>query len=347
MGVVTPAAKHARDEAKHVDSPTHSNEGLDEYYVERPALLAKLWQAAQRGQVLVRYVAMSCRCRGISLCLLRAPPASGKTTTAQALANSAVQGRFKKVELFDCLHLTSASAKKSFLEEAKVWVTDSTLMVVVDEAQMLYSGFDEFWQAVKGRPKCGFVFFAGYGETAGAGPATPVDFPSAFGGQDLALTLEATVELAAKLTAGVAWWSRDHAVELHRITGGHAGLVKWVLCTVLPNTLLANDSLTPGFTPFEADEEVTAARFAMAFSRPVVRTDVRRCRAFRGLEGAEPNPVFRDLLTEVKSRLDDFSGSDRNVAVKLMQDGVLVRVRACARLRRLCWHADLSVRAAP
>ena len=185
--------------------------------------------------------------------LLRSPPSSGKTTLAQLLEGY-LSNKGRRVVRISMLRLVGQERElehadyfnEFWKERVKTTWTECSdceaqTDIIIDEAQVLYDKVPFFWARLKslmqadGRnPNLRVLLLSMYGDRCLLGIATPLDFPSTLGLDDLRLlrpefdqVVNSFIDLQEPdLNFSIPLAARD---AIFRATGGHAGLIRRTL----------------------------------------------------------------------------------------------------------------------
>ncbi|KAJ3289702.1 hypothetical protein HDU79_003846 [Rhizoclosmatium sp. JEL0117] len=181
--------------------------------------------------------------------LIRAPPSSGKTSTALLLEGHLLKSIGLRVVRISCLWLMQSwgtvfndAWSQLFGISFEEWKTQPiSTIVLIDEAQILYTEYLDFWDGIKlmgqGRyPFLKIVLFAAYGyHGVGEFRGTPVDITACLGLNDLCLSEEEAGVFMTAYFAEKRLFSEDineAAGLLFSMTSGHVGLCKNIMESV-------------------------------------------------------------------------------------------------------------------
>lgn len=173
--------------------------------------------------------------------LIRAPPASGKTSLTQLLYIHLFEDHpdvlpvllncidFDKNQSFEDQFSARSGLSKGLLDVCNA--TDKVVVVIIDESQLLYSRLrTDVWGWLDGSDvpnNLRLVFFAAYGEKGhSADISTPYEFAASavFGLRDIALLPEEFDELVVKLCPQLVAYMEAKA-HIFSSTAGHVGLI--------------------------------------------------------------------------------------------------------------------------
>eukprot|EP01039_Chlorochromonas_danica_P011234 gene11234-12531_t len=187
--------------------------------------------------------------------LIKAPPASGKTSLSQLLfahlflshtdvlpilvscldfnkKMTYLSKEGTEVESFETQFATKSGIKMSINECSEV-VDDKKVVLIIDEAQLLYEVIlTDIWENLKTglRHNISIVFFAAYGErTRDSNVSTPYEFPreTIFGLKDLLCTQDEFESLICLLCPQLEGYEEAKHLTFHSC-GGHVGLLTTV-----------------------------------------------------------------------------------------------------------------------
>lgn len=173
--------------------------------------------------------------------MVRAPPASGKTSVAQLLYLHLFESHVDKLPvLLNCLKFDKKkrveeqfalqSGLKMTMREVLVALEGKDLIIIVDEAQLLYSSIEtDIWDNLKSgsADNLFLVFFAAYGEKVrNSETSTPYEFPKAamFGLKSLLLPRQELEELVTKLCPSLNGFEVAQE-QIYHSCEDHIGLV--------------------------------------------------------------------------------------------------------------------------
>eukprot|EP01031_Cornospumella_fuschlensis_P037351 gene37351-45351_t len=185
--------------------------------------------------------------------LVRAPPATGKTSLSQLLYAHLFDTRtdvlpvlvscleFVKKNKYICEGAEVKTFEAQFANKSGTQMSiyelsgavDEQVVIIIDEAQLLYEVIlTDIWESLKsGLPRNIYIiFFAAYGESVrGSSVSTPYEFPrgTTFGLKDLLLTRDEFDLLTSRLCPHLDAYENAKHLTLHS-SGGHIGLITTV-----------------------------------------------------------------------------------------------------------------------
>lgn len=260
--------------------------------------------------------------------LIRAPPASGKTSISQLLYLHLLKSHEDKLPvLLNCLKFDKrrpfedqfALQSGLGMNMKDVASEGKDVIIIIDEAQLLYSSIETIiWDELKSgsADNLFFVFFAAYGEKVrNSETSTPYEFPKAAicGLKSLLLVRQEFEELVATLCPEL----NDFEVAQEQIfhsCEGHVGLVT----TVLNELIDYSKEMVPkeGFSEIPLSEE-RVLKFLLS---PRLADAIRSTRSF-ALDNSVP---FETLNNIAMAFLDNPQVSYEPAHDKLIKSGIFV-----------------------